>query len=181
MKFIIPPDHPLRQHRAPQGSFWETTHPSELRDLHLAFTEKPFREVMMHSKSLGKKVARFVPNEKAIVAKAWTKDVFFVFAAILNIPQSVGIQAFKTVHNPKIKGETVLDPTGLKEAWSKAIMVTKKNFDPVKALQSFYAGRRSSGSSEPLSVELERAYHLNHALAIRASEKRVDDATNPES
>lgn len=181
MKFIIPADHPLRRLHPPQGSFWEATHPGELRDLHLAFTEKPFREIMAFSKSAGKKVPRYVPNEKAIIAKAWTKDVFFTFAAILNIPESVVIHAFKTVRNPKIKGDTPLDPTGIAGCWSKALMVTKKNFDPVKALQSFYSSRRYTNIEEPLSVELDRNYRMNHAASIRASEKRVDDATNPES
>lgn len=180
MKFKLPADHflslPSSQTtgRPPQGCFWETTHPSDLKRLWEAFNLPSFRDRKQwrNGEVVGTKKVR---DEKSIVARLWVKDVFLTMAHILKVPESHIVHGFKT--NRMIHwGREDISEQDVKDAWSKSVLVIKKSFDPEKELQSFYAGRRSSGSSEPLSVELARNYLAADREAKHQSELRVRDA-----
>lgn len=182
MKFSLSPQHWLmlpasqRTLHPPQGCFWEATLPSEVRDLWEAFVGKPYKEVPLRKNGeiVGMKRYR---NDKVIIARIWAKDLFFTMAAILKVPESHVIHSFKTNRYIHL-GHKSMTAEDVKEAWSKAIQVSKKNFDPAKALQSYYDSRRYERSNEPLSTSLDKMYKVNHAASIRASAKRVDDATD---
>lgn len=185
MKFKLPADHflslpaSMTTGRPPQGVFWETTHPSDLRRLWEAFNLPSFRDrkIYKNGEVVGTKKVR---DEKSIVSRLWVKDVFFTMASILKLPESQIVHAFKT-NRMVASGREDVSEQKVKDAWSKASLVMRKSFDPEKELQDFYAGRRSSGSSEPLSVTLARNYLAAHEQSIRDSEKRVDMATNADA
>lgn len=180
MKFKLHVDHFLSLSasqsggRPPQGCFWETTHPIDLRRLWEAFNLPSFRDRNLYKdgKIVGTKKVR---DEKAIVARLWVKDVFLVMSSILKVPESHVVHAFKTNRHIHF-GREDMSEQDVKDAWSKATLVMRKSFDPEKELQSFYAGRRSSGSSEPLSVELARNYLAACEQEKINSTKRVDEA-----
>lgn len=180
MKFKLPVDHflslPASQStgRPPQGCFWETTHPIDVRRLWEAFNLPSFRDRKLYKNGevVGTKKVR---DEKSIVARLWVKDVFLVMASILKVPESHIVHAFKTNRHIHL-GREDMTAQMVADAWNKSVLVMKKAFDPEKELQAFYAGRRSSGSSEPLSVSLARNYLEAHQQCLKDSEKRVTEA-----